>query len=74
MEICELTGEIDIYGVLLPELLVYAVVALLAQNLMIRIFGKLGAHRLFWHLPLVEISIFIILLGGIAAVGRRVHP
>ncbi len=67
-------GEIDLYGLLLPELLVYALAALLVQNFVSRALVKLGADRLFWHLPLVEISIFIICLGGIVAAARRIRP
>lgn len=68
-----MTGEIDLYGLFLPELLVYAILALVAQNLVNRVLAKLGLHRLFWHPPLVEISIFIICFGGISAAAHWVR-
>lgn len=68
----ELTGEIDVFGLFLPELLIYAIVALVAQALVSRVFAKLDLHRLFWHPPLIEISIFVICLGGVAATAHWV--
>ena len=69
-----MTGEIDIYGLFVPEILVYAAVALVLQEVVCRVLVKLGAHRLVWHPPLVAVSIFVICLGGIVAAASWGRP
>jgi hypothetical protein len=68
------TGEIDVFGVLAPELLVYAIVALFVQALLNRVIVALRIDRLFWHPPILELCGFVICLGGVAAVAHWGQP
>ncbi|MFY9627852.1 MAG: DUF1656 domain-containing protein [Methylocystis sp.] len=69
-----MTGEIDVFGVLAPELLVYAITALLLQALLNRVIAALRIDRMFWHPPILELCGFVICLGGVAAVAHWGWP
>jgi hypothetical protein len=58
-------GEINILGVFVPALLVYAVVALGLKEIACRLLLRLNAYRFVWHRPLFDTALFILLLGGI---------
>ncbi len=64
-------GEFDLYGVFVPTPLVYGVVALVVFNLLRRVLTRVGAYRLVWHGPLVDLSLFVIILAAVAAVFPR---
>lgn len=72
-------GEIDIGGVFVPTILVWAVAAL-ALSLPLRwLLSWLGVYRLVWHRGLFDISLLIILLGAVTALSSRLpfvfpHP
>jgi hypothetical protein len=56
-------GEIDIYGVLFPPLLVWVGVALLLSAVLRRILAAAGVYRFIWHRPLFDFSLLVILTG-----------
>jgi hypothetical protein len=60
-------GEIDIYGVFIPILLVWALIALPITAVLRRILARIGFYRLVWHRPLVDISLLVIVTATIAA-------
>jgi hypothetical protein len=55
-------GEFDIYGVFIPALLVWALVALLLTSVLRRVLARVGFYRLVWHRPLVDLSLLVIVL------------
>lgn len=61
-------GEVDIYGVFIPILLVWGVIALVVAAVLRRVLTRVGFYRLVWHRPLVDLSLFVIVLTAIAAV------
>ena len=63
--------EIDIYGIFVPDLLVWVVVAFLVSVPLRRILAWLGVYTLVWHRALFDVALFVILLGGIVAVSQR---
>jgi hypothetical protein len=65
-----MNSEINVFGLLVPDLLIYAVIALAMHNLATRLLLRTGAQRIFWHFSLVDISIFVICLGGIVVAAR----
>ena len=64
-------GEVDIYGVLFPPLLVWLGCAYLAAIPIRFCFNRLGLYRYVWHRPLFDLAILLILLGGISALANR---
>jgi Protein of unknown function (DUF1656) len=61
-------GEIDIYGVFIPILLVWGVIALMVTAVLRRLLARIGFYRLVWHRPLVDLSLLIIVMAAVAAI------
>jgi Protein of unknown function (DUF1656) len=55
-------GEFDIYGVFVPALLVWALVALSLTGVVRMVLARVGFYRLVWHRPLVDLSLLVIIL------------
>ena len=56
---------IDIYGVLVPALLLWIIVAYVLSALLRLIMQRFDLYRLVWHRALFDFSVFICLLGGV---------
>lgn len=69
-----MTHEIDLYGVFVPELLVYGLLAYGLSVLLRRLFGRIGLYRLVWHRALFDAALYVVLLGGTAALARGLLP
>ena len=63
-------AELDLHGVFIPALLAWTFVALPLTALLKRTFERLGAYRLVWHRSLVDLSLFVIMLGGVTALSQ----
>jgi hypothetical protein len=61
-------GEVDLYGVFLPILLVWGMIALAITAVLRRILARAGFYRLVWHRPLVDLSLFVLVLAAVAAI------
>jgi len=64
-------GEVDIYGVFVPLLLVWLAVALPLTAVLRRLLRWLGFYRLVWHRPLFDLALLIMVLGAVVAVSAR---
>lgn len=64
-------GEVDICGVLLPPLLVWAGMALVLSAALRLLLAKADAYRFIWHRPLFDLSLLIILTGLVSLAMRR---
>jgi protein AaeX len=58
-----MTGEIALYGVLVPPLLIEAAAALAAGAVLRRALALVGFYRHVWHRALFDFAVFVILLG-----------
>jgi hypothetical protein len=58
-------GEIDIFGVLAPPLLVWLGVALVISAGLRWGLKRIGFYRFVWHRPLFDLALLLILLGGV---------
>ena len=56
-------GEISIGGVYLPPVLLLGVLAAVLTGIATRAFGYVGAYRLVAYRPLVDLALFILILG-----------
>ncbi|MDE1897121.1 MAG: DUF1656 domain-containing protein [Rhodospirillales bacterium] len=59
-------GEINIYGVLFPPLLIWIFFALLLSIAVRRVLSLLGVYRFIWHRPLFDLCLLIMLTGLIS--------
>jgi len=57
-------GELDIYGVFVPPLLLMVIASMPLAAFVRLVLARLGAYRLVWHRPLFDLSVFVIILGG----------
>jgi uncharacterized protein DUF1656 len=57
--------EIDIYGVLVPALLLWLVAAYALSAVLRRLMQRFGLYRLVWHRALFDFALFVCLLGGV---------
>ena len=65
-------GEFDIYGVLIPALLVWLVAAYILYAVVRAALSAAGAYRFIWHRPLFDIALYVILLGAVVFVAAQV--
>jgi Protein of unknown function (DUF1656) len=63
-----MTGEIDLYGVFVPRLLVWLVASLLLTAVLRRLLRRFGFYRFVWHRPLFDLALLVIVLGTVVAV------
>ncbi|GAA4342776.1 DUF1656 domain-containing protein [Pigmentiphaga soli] len=57
-----MTGEISLYGIYVPWLLVLAFAALGATWLLRRTLAGVGFYRLVWHAALFDLALFVVVL------------
>lgn len=70
-----MTGEIDLYGVFVPSLLLWLGAALPLTAVLRRLLARFGFYRFVWHRPLFDLALLVSMLGGVVAVaGRWVLP
>lgn len=55
-------GELSIYGVYVPWLLVFAILTLLFSRLVRGVLGRVGFYRLVWHPALFDLALYVVLL------------
>jgi undecaprenyl pyrophosphate phosphatase UppP len=55
--------ELDIYGVLVPALLLWLIVAYVLSSIVSRIMQRFGLYRLIWHRALFNFALYVCLLG-----------
>ena len=58
-----MSPEVSLFGVFVPGLLIVGVLALVATALLTRVFGLIGFYRLIAYRPLVDLALFMIVLG-----------
>ncbi|HWL83233.1 MAG TPA: DUF1656 domain-containing protein [Roseomonas sp.] len=65
-------AELDLYGVFLPALLVWALLAYPVTVLLRWVLRRAGLYRWIWHAPLFDFALFVLVLGGITAASEFV--
>ena len=59
-------GEVSIYGLYVPPLLLLTLAALVVARLVSLVLAKTGFYRVVWHPALFDFSLFVIVLGALA--------
>jgi protein AaeX len=57
--------EVDLFGGLVPSLLLYFLVAIPLFLAIDRLASPLGLYGLVWHPPLVRLALFVCLFSGL---------
>ena len=63
-----MTAELDIYGVFVPALAAWMLVAFLACLAARRVLARFGLYRLVWHRPLFDLALYVVILGVVVAI------
>lgn len=59
--------EVDLFGVYLPPMLLYAGLAALVWHPLRLVLERLGFYRLVWHPALFNLSAYLVTLAGVVA-------
>lgn len=57
--------EIDLYGVLMPSLMLWLVITYAVGAVLRMLFERIGVYRYVWHRALFDLAIYVCLLGGV---------
>ena len=60
-----MTGQLNIYGVDVPMLLVMMLIAYLLKSLLGSVLARLGLYRWVWHPPLFNLALYVMVLGAL---------
>lgn len=58
-------GELDFFGIYIPGLLTCGLAAFLLNMVLRRALEHAGFYRLVWHRALFDLSMFVVVLGGV---------
>lgn len=61
-------GSFDVYGVFVPALLAWGLIALSLTAVLRKALTRVGFYRLVWHRPLVDLSLLVIILAAVVAI------
>jgi hypothetical protein len=67
-------GEFNLYGVFIPSLMAWSVVAAALTALIRGVLRLAGAYRLIWHPALFDLALFVIVLGGVITLAPSWMP
>jgi hypothetical protein len=60
-------SELHIAGVFFPPLLAWSLIALPISAVARAVLARMGFYRLVWHRPLVDLSLFVLIVAAVAA-------
>lgn len=60
-----MTGQLNIYGVYVPVLLVMMLIAYLIKSLLSSVLARSGLYRWVWHPPLFNLALYVMVLGAL---------
>jgi hypothetical protein len=63
-------GEIDIFGVFVPALLVLMLLAYFLNLALRTAFARAGLYRFVWHRSLFDLGIYVVVLGAVVVVSH----
>jgi hypothetical protein len=59
-------GEVSLYGLYVPPLLLLALLALVVSRVLNLVMARLGVYRFVWHPALFDFALFVIVLGSLS--------
>ncbi len=66
-------GEISLYGVFIPSLLVWMFAAFIITSAARAVLVRVGFYRLVWHRSLFNLALYAIVLGGVVGIVLRLQ-
>jgi hypothetical protein len=65
-----MTAELNLYGVFVPALFLWMLVALGILLVVRRALAQNGGYALIWHRPLFDLALYVIILGVVVYLSR----
>ena len=62
--------ELDLFGVIVPSLLLWCVVAYVLARVLSKIFARAGLYRHVWHAALFDFALYLSLVAGLVFVSK----
>jgi hypothetical protein len=66
-----MTYEIDLFGVLVPSLVLWSVLAYLLARIISKLIGRAGLYRRIWHPALFDFSLFVCLVASLVFTSKE---
>jgi hypothetical protein len=63
-----MTNDLDLYGVFVPSLFAWAMIAFALSLPLRRILAWSGFYRFVWHRPLFDVALFVVLVGVVVLI------
>jgi hypothetical protein len=63
--------ELDLFGVIVPSLLLWSVVAYLLARIISKLMARAGVYRRIWHPALFDFALFICLVTGLVFASKE---
>ena len=63
-------AEFNVYGVYVPALLIFAMIAFSLALAVRRVLDAADLYRFVWHRPLFDLALFVILFGAVTALAE----
>jgi hypothetical protein len=67
-------GEVDIFGVFVPAVLVLMLIAYLINVVIGKVLSRIGFYRLVWHRSIFDLGIYVFVLAAVVFVSHRYMP
>jgi hypothetical protein len=66
-----MTHELDLFGVIVPSLMLWNVLAYVLARTVSKVLARAGAYRHVWHPALFDFSLFICLVAGLVFLSKE---
>jgi Protein of unknown function (DUF1656) len=66
-----MTYELDLFGVLVPSLLLWSVVAFVIARIASKLIARAGLYRRIWHPALFDFSLFICVVASLVFTSKE---
>jgi hypothetical protein len=66
-----MTYEIDLFGVLVPSLVLWSVLAYLLARIISKLIARVGLYRRIWHPALFDFSLFVCLVASLVFTSKE---
>jgi hypothetical protein len=63
--------ELDLFGVIVPSLLLWSVIAYALARVLSRVIARAGLYRHVWHPALFDFALYICLVASLISVSRE---
>ncbi|WP_395665077.1 DUF1656 domain-containing protein [Methylocella sp.] len=67
-----MSEDLNVYGVFVPALALWMLLAFLASALVKAGLARLGFYRFVWRRPLFDLSLYVLILAAVVFLARRV--